>query len=68
MACVSVRTERWHYAEFFGRGLGAMLLDPTNDPHELTNLAGDSAYAEVVKELSQLIQTYAGGFTAAPEN
>ncbi len=65
---VSIRTERWHYAEFFGRGPGAMLLDPINDPHELTNLAGDSAYAEVVKELSQLIQTYAGGFTAAPEN
>jgi iduronate 2-sulfatase len=36
---VSVRTERWHYAEFFGRGPGAMLLDPIGDPHEMTNLA-----------------------------
>jgi len=61
---VSVRTERWHYAEFFGRGPGAMLLDPRNDPHEMTNLAHDPNYAEVVAELSPLISAYAGGLTA----
>jgi len=64
---VSVRTERWHYAEFFGAGDGNMLLDPVNDPHETINLANDPAYKEVVEELSKLIKTYAGGLTADPE-
>lgn len=64
---VSVRTERWHYAEFFGRGPGAMLLDPINNPYEMTNLAGDPKYAEVVKELSALIKNFAGDMTAKTE-
>jgi arylsulfatase A-like enzyme len=61
---VSVRTERWHYAEFFGRGAGAMLLDPLNDPYEIRNLAGDPAYADAVRELSGLINSFAGRLTA----
>ncbi len=64
---VSIRTERWHFVEFFGNGSGKMLLDPLNDPYETNNLASDSAYTEVVKELSKLIKTYAAGLTADPE-
>ncbi|WP_425400108.1 sulfatase [Aeoliella sp.] len=57
---VSVRTEQWHFAEFFGRGAGQMLTDPSNDPHELHNLANTPENAEVVAELSQLAHEYVG--------
>ena len=60
---VVVRNERWRYAEFFGRGAGAMLIDPINDPHELKNLVADPRYAPVVKELSALAQGYVAGKT-----
>lgn len=63
---VVVRTERWRYAEFFGRGAGAMLTDPIEDPHETKNLATDPRHADVVRELSALIARYAGGKTEAP--
>lgn len=62
---IAVRTERWRYAEFFGRGAGAMLTDPINDPHELKNLVDDPAHAETVKELSALVRTFANGRTEA---
>jgi iduronate 2-sulfatase len=58
---VMVRTERWRYAEYYGRGAGAMLLEPALDLHETTNLAGDPKYTDVVKELSGLVQKYAAG-------
>lgn len=57
---VVIRTERWRYAEFFGRGAGAMLVDPLNDPHELKNLVNDPQHAAVVKELSSLAKAYVG--------
>jgi arylsulfatase A-like enzyme len=60
---VVVRTERWRYAEFFGRGAGAMLTDPINDPYELKNLVTDPQYASVIKELSALAQAYVAGQT-----
>jgi arylsulfatase A-like enzyme len=60
---VVVRTERWRYAEFFGRGPGAMLTDPVNDPYEMKNLAADPQYAAVVKELSALVKKYSDGKT-----
>ncbi len=60
---VVVRTERWRYAEFFGRGAGAMLTDSVNDPHELKNLVGDPKYAAVVKELAPLARKYVEGKT-----
>jgi iduronate 2-sulfatase len=63
---VSVRTARWHYAEFFGRGAGAMLLDPINDPHEMTNLATAPQHADRVANLSELIRAYVGDLTAPP--
>jgi len=58
---VTVRTEQWRFAEYFGRGPGKMLLEPANDPHEMTNLADDPKYADVVTQLSGLIQKYAEG-------
>jgi arylsulfatase A-like enzyme len=58
---VSVRTERWRYAEFYGRGQGAMLIDPAKDPHELHNLASDPAHADVVTKLGALVKEYAKG-------
>lgn len=61
LAGISVRTERWHYAEYFGRGPGAMLLEPANDSVEINNLANDPQYAEIVAELSLLIHEYAAG-------
>lgn len=56
---VSVRTEKWRYAEFTGRGPGAMLLDPAADPHEMTNLAERPEHAEVLRKLSAMVREYA---------
>lgn len=58
---VSVRTEQWHYAEFYGRGAGAFLTDPAADPYEMTNLVDRTEYKEIVQELSQLTQDYTAG-------
>ncbi len=55
---VAVRTEKWRYAEFFGRDQGAFLTDPENDPHELKNLVGDPRYREVVAELAALAKAH----------
>ncbi len=63
---VMVRTEKWRYAEFYGRGEGAMLLDPAADPHEVANLANDPKYADVVAKLSPLVKAYAAGHTPNP--
>lgn len=62
---VAVRTERWRYAEFFGRGAGAMLLDQVNDPHELTNRVDDPRLEATVSELSALVKAYAAGRVAS---
>jgi arylsulfatase A-like enzyme len=57
---IAVRTERWRYAEYGKDGAnGAMLLDPTNDPFELKNLANDDQYKPVCAELSALARGYA---------
>lgn len=58
---VSVRTERWRYAEFFGIGAGAFLTDPINDPNELKNLANDPKYTDVVAKMHQLASEYVAG-------
>jgi len=56
---IGVRVERWRYAEYdLG---GAMLLDMENDPHQLKNLAHDSAYTEVATKMSDLIKQYKSG-------
>ncbi|PTX99024.1 sulfatase [Opitutus sp. ER46] len=61
-----VRTERWRYAEFFGRGAGAMLTDPVNDPAETKNLVTDPQYADIVKELSAKLRAYVADKTELP--
>jgi arylsulfatase A-like enzyme len=55
---VSVRTEQWHYAEFFGRGAGKMLTRLEDDPHELINLANEPRYSNTVSELSRLANEF----------
>jgi iduronate 2-sulfatase len=56
---VSVRVERWRYAEFGPNGEGgAMLVDMVNDPHQMKNLADDPKYASVRAELSALVKKY----------
>jgi len=60
---VVVRTEQWRYAEFFGPGAGAFLVDLANDPHELKNLVREPQYAEVVAKLSALARAHVAGKT-----
>lgn len=59
---IAVRTERWRYAEYFGAGAGTLLLDPRNDPKELTNVADDPRNKAARTKLSALVQTYAARF------
>ena len=47
----AVTTDRWHYAEWDEGERGAMLIDRSNDPLELKNLAALPAHAGVVQEL-----------------
>jgi len=51
----SVRTERWHYVWWEDGKAGEMLMDHSNDPLELKNLAGDPAYSQIVKQMRQLL-------------
>jgi len=52
----SVRTERWHYAEWDDGQAGSMLFDHSNDPRELKNLANDAARAKTVQEMKNLLK------------
>lgn len=45
---ITIRTEKWRYAEFFGHGAGKSLTDVIQDPHQLINLANDEKYVDVV--------------------
>ena len=62
---VAVRTERWRYAEFDG-GAAAMMLDESSDPHELMNLSGDPAHADVRAQLSKLVREHRARYAPAP--
>jgi arylsulfatase A-like enzyme len=55
---VAVRTAKYRYAEWDGEKGGPMLFDVDADPHELKNLADDSAYADVRKELAALLRDF----------
>lgn len=60
---VSVRNERWRYAEF--EDGTAMLFDEDNDPRELKNVADDPKNAAVRAELSKLVKAYWASFKPA---
>lgn len=51
----SVRTERWHYAQWDDGKGGEMLLDESNDRFELKNLAADPAYLKTLSEMRALL-------------
>ncbi len=53
---VSLRTPRYRYTEWtIGKEKAAELYDHENDPGEITNLAGDPAWAQTVQELRVLL-------------
>lgn len=49
----SVRTARWRYVEWDGGKRGAELYDHRSDENEMTNLATDPKYREVVLKLKR---------------
>ena len=56
--CRSVRTERWKYvARKFPTG-PSELYDMQNDPHERFNLAGQSAHADIQRNLSAQLDDF----------
>ena len=63
LTAISVRNEKYRYAEFTAGAGGAMLLDEINDPHELKNVVDDPAYATAKAELSKLVAAYRARFT-----
>ena len=58
---VGIRTERWRYAEYFGAGAGAMLIDEEKDPHELVNLVTFPEYKDLVAKFHEMAQEYVKG-------
>ena len=52
----SVRTDRWHYADWDEGRAGAMLIDSENDPGEVLNLVNDPAHARTVAEMKKHLQ------------
>lgn len=57
----AVRTERYRYVEWRKRGgvevVARELYDHKKDPHEDENVAGTPAHQEVIRELSNLLQS-----------
>ncbi len=51
----TVKNSGWRYIEWDGGEKGRELYDQLNDPIEYQNLAENSEYAEVVKEMSALL-------------
>lgn len=58
LTAVSVRNEKYRYAEFTAGSGGAMLIDEEKDPHEIKNVVDDPAYAAVKEELHKLVVDY----------
>jgi iduronate 2-sulfatase len=57
----SIWTEKWRYSEYTRPEGARELYDLVNDPEEYTNVADDPANAEVVQQLSTLVN---GGWQA----
>ncbi|HTH38390.1 MAG TPA: sulfatase [Pyrinomonadaceae bacterium] len=51
----SIRTSKWHYAEWDDGKSGNMLYAAEDDPHELKNLSNDPQYASVVSEMKSIL-------------
>lgn len=51
----SVRTELWRYTEWGNGKMGEELYNEKTDPQELRNLAGNSKYAGVKKQMKALL-------------
>jgi arylsulfatase A-like enzyme len=62
LTAISVRNEKFRYAEFTAGKGGAMLLDEAKDPHETTNVIDDPAYASVRAELEKRVAEYRARF------
>ncbi|MCS7238194.1 MAG: sulfatase [Thermoguttaceae bacterium] len=60
-----VRTKKYSYMEFSRGALKAALYDLEKDPWETVNVVDDPAYAEVRKEMAELL--HAGWKAALPE-
>ena len=52
----SLRTPRWRYTEWEQGKQGRELYDHDDDPRELTNLAGNRAYAETIAQMSRQLR------------
>ena len=52
----SVRTEGWRYTEWEGGKRGRELYDHGADPSEMTNLADDPKYSQVVEQMRRLLR------------
>jgi arylsulfatase A-like enzyme len=53
---IGVRVEGWRYADYVLGG--PMLLDMTNDPHQLKNLVHDPKHADIAAKMAALVQKY----------
>ena len=51
----SVRTERWRYTEWANGRRGSELYDHETDPNEFTNLAHQTSFEPVVRQLQPLL-------------
>jgi len=63
---ITIRTEKWRYAEFFGHGAGKSLTDVVQDPHQLINLANDQKYADIIDYFHNLAIQQVQGKTELP--
>jgi arylsulfatase A-like enzyme len=67
-----VRTDRWTYARWLGDTQPRLLFDIQADPHQLKNLAGQDAHADIQRQLearlSQWIAQTADPFQTGPRH
>ncbi|WP_286856536.1 sulfatase [Sphingobacterium sp. UBA7625] len=63
---ITVRTEKWRYAEFFGHGAGKSLTNALTDPHQMINLANDQHYADIVDYFHRLVMQQVNGKVELP--
>lgn len=54
----SLRTEKWRYTEWNNGEAGKELYNHENDPEEITNLAENPKYSDVIKTLSSQLRAY----------